>query len=166
MGFFRRDRARERDGEDAYAGLRGQALGLTRDQLEGAIPPDAPILALLMDTGYPEAAATLLAVADGSTSLYFSNGGGIIGAGEHETVAAANRRWLEVAEEFLPRLEPREAPPAPPAEGVTQFVAVTPDGLRTAAAQEEELGEERHELSPLFHAGHDAITQIRLLEER
>jgi hypothetical protein len=42
---------------------------------------DAPILALLMETGYPEAVATLVAVADGTSSLYFSNGGGFIGVG-------------------------------------------------------------------------------------
>ena len=52
--------------------------------------------------------------------------------------------------------------PEPPSEGLTQFVAVTPDGLRAAAAAEDDFGEERHGLSPLFHAGHDVITQIRL----
>jgi hypothetical protein len=47
---------------------------------------------------------------------------------------------------------------------MTQFVAVTPEGLRGAVAPEEELGEGRHELSPLFYAGQDVITQIRLSE--
>jgi hypothetical protein len=48
---------------------------------------------------------------------------------------------------------------------MTQFVAVTPDGLRAALVEEELLGEERHELSPLFYAGQDVITQVRLLDD-
>jgi hypothetical protein len=164
MGLFRRGRA-EASAEDVYAGLRAQALGLEPDMLGDALPADAPILALLMEMGYPEAVATLLAVADGSTSLYISTGGGIIGAGEHETVASASRRWLDVAVPFLERLEPCDDAPPPSRKGATQFVAVTSDGLRAASAPEDELGEGRHKLSPLFHAGHDVITEIRLLEE-
>ncbi len=122
----------------------------------------APLLALLMETGYPEGVATLVGVVDGSASLYFSNGGGVIGAGHHAEVARATRRWLESATDILERLAAWDDDPRLPGEGLTQFVAVTPDGLRGAVAPEEELGEERHELSPLFHAGHDVITQIRL----
>ena len=114
-----------------------------------------------METGYPEAVATLVAVADGTTSLYFSNGGGVIGAGEHAAVAEAGRRWLETGGEFLDRLSP-VTDPALPAESETQFVAVTPGGLRWELAREDDLGEGEHPLSPLFYAGQDVITQIRL----
>lgn len=162
MGFLRRKRASEPEAE-IYSGLRQQVLSLTADQLgdEGA---DAPILALLMETGYPEAVATLVAVADGTTSLYFSNGGGIIGAGTHAPVAEASRRFLERGESFLPRLS-AVADPGPPAEGDTQFVAVLPDGLRSDVAAEDDLGEQRHPLSPLFYAGQDVITRIRLVDD-
>ena len=145
-----------------YAELRSQVLRLTPREL-GAEAQRASLLALLMETGYPEGVATLVGVVDGSTSLYFSNGGGIIGAGEHETVAEANARWLEAAAEFLPQLAPI-TDPGLPAEGLTQFVAVTPDGLRAAAAAEDELGNGGHALSPLFYGGHDVITQIRLVD--
>ena len=47
---------------------------------------------------------------------------------------------------------------------MTQFVAVTSLGLRGATAREDDLGEERHELTPLFYAAQDVITQIRLSE--
>lgn len=146
-----------------YAGLRRQVLHLTPDQLGDGPFADAPILALLMETGYPEAVATLVAVVDGTSSLYFSNGGGLIGAGTHAPVAEANRRWLEKGQEFLPQLSAITDPPLP-AEGLTQFVAVTPEGLRGAVAPEEELGQGRHGLSPLFYGGQDVITQIRLTE--
>lgn len=148
-------------GAAIYAKLRRQVLDLTPDQLGDAA--EAPLLALLMETGYPEAVATLVAVADGTTSLYFSNGGGMIGAGEHAPVREANRGFLETALSFLAQL-PEMSGPAPPSQGVTQFVAVTPEGLRGAAAPEEELGGGRHSLSELFYAGQDVITQMRLAE--
>lgn len=43
-----------------------------------------------MDGGY----YTLVVLGDGTTSLYFSKGGGIIGAGEHETVRRAGARFM------------------------------------------------------------------------
>lgn len=162
MGFTRRKRDEEGPAE-VYLGLRQQVLDLAPEQLGDWLPADAPVLALLMETGYPEAVATLVAVADGSTSLYFSNGGGVIGAGAHPSVAEANRRWLETALELLPELSPLASPPLPN-EGMTQFVAVTRDGLRGATIVEQELGGGEHDLSPLFYAGQDVITRIRLTE--
>jgi hypothetical protein len=145
-----------------YAGLRRQVIDLQADQLGGEFA-EAPILALLMETGYEKAVATLVAVADGTTSLYFSTGGGIIGAGAHESVAKVSHRWLEAGATFLEQLEPVADPPLP-APGQTQFVAVTNDGLRAAVAPEEDLGRNRHALSPLFYAAEGVITQVRLIE--
>lgn len=162
MGFLRRKpRGDDAPSAEIYDDLRRQVLELTPEQLDVG---EVPILALLMETGYPEGVATVVAIADGTTSLYFSNGGGIIGAGTHEPVADASRRWLRTGEEFLSDLSETADPP-PPSEGMTQFVVVTREGLRGDAAPEEQLGEGEHRLSPLFHAGHDVITQIRLAEE-
>jgi hypothetical protein len=150
---------------DVYLGLRGQALALTRELLDPETASDGPVLALLMETGYPEAVATLVGVADGTTSMYFSNGGGMIGAGQHPDVAAATRGWLEVAEQALDNLPEATGEVELPDEGTTQLVAVTESGLRAARAPEEELGGGGHSLSPLFYAGHDVITAIRVVDE-
>jgi hypothetical protein len=84
MRLFGLKRARKRlPPAEVYSRLRTQVLELTPAQLGDSVSVDAPILALLMETAYPEAVATLIAVADGSSSLYFSNGGGFIGAGAH-----------------------------------------------------------------------------------
>jgi hypothetical protein len=163
MKLFRRKRDGEEPPAEVYAGLRRQVLNLTPDQLDEESFADAPIVALLMETGYPEAVATLVAVVDGATSLYFSNGGGFIGCGEHATVAEASERWLASGQDVLPKLS-AISDPALPAQGRTQFLAVTPGGLRGSVAQEEELGAGQHDLSPLFHAGQDVITQIRLTQ--
>jgi hypothetical protein len=78
-------------------------------------------------------------------------------------VAEASRSWLEVGNTFLPALSDVTEPPLPDV-GATQLLAVTPDGLRGAVAPEDDLGGNRHELSPLFHAAHEVITQIRLTQ--
>ena len=78
---------------DVYTGLREQIFALTPDQL-GAASAGAPILALVLETGYDEAVATLVGVVDGTTSLYFSNGGGIGGRLTLTSPAGAGTRLL------------------------------------------------------------------------
>jgi hypothetical protein len=159
---FRRNHDPQPSEAEVYRSLRQQVLRLTAEQL-GDAAADEPMLALLMESVYATAVATLVAVVDGSTSMYFSNGGGIIGAGAHASVAEASRRWVEAGREILSRLSETTDPP-PPAESMTQFVAVAPDGVRAALAPEIELQKSDHPLSPLFYAGHDVITQMRLAE--
>jgi hypothetical protein len=48
-----------------------------------------------------------------------------------------------------------------PSVGRVRFFLRTFAGTLTAEADEEDLGEGRHPLSPLFHAGHEVITAVR-----
>jgi hypothetical protein len=148
---------------EAYLGLRRLALGLTADSLGSTCPPDAPVVALLMESGLSGAVATLVGVADGATSLYYSTGGGVIGAGTRGGVSAATDHWLQTCAELLEHLSPIDDAVLP-GEGMAQFVAVTPGGLLGAGAAMADLGERRHVLSPLYYAGHDVITGIRLTQ--
>jgi hypothetical protein len=149
------------DPREVFLGLRSQVLNLTA--ASPGCPPNAPVLALLMETGLARAAATLVGVADGTTSLYYSTGGGVIGAGTRRDVGIATARWLQTCGELLDQLSPVADPPLP-SEGTVQFVAVTPGGLLGAVVPAADLGERRHALSPLFYAGHDVITQVRLTQ--
>jgi hypothetical protein len=142
---------------DVYRGLREQVLGLAGDPTFA--PGDGPA-AVLMETGFPGAAVSLAAIADGTTSLYFSNGGGVIGAGAHEPVRAAASRFLAAAAGAADGLRPAGAFPLPE-PGRVRFYLVAADGIRAAEAAEEELGSHRHPLSPLFHLGHAVISAIR-----
>jgi len=53
-----------------------------------------------------------------------------------------------------------------PKDGQTIFYLLTDTDVFTASAPEEDLGEERHAWSPLFHAGHEVISQYRIIEGR
>jgi len=123
-------------------------------------PGHEHVWAVLMETGYPEAVASLVTVADGTTSLYFSNGGGIIGAGQHPSVRASAERFLTLVDAQVGQLAIADDHPIP-SVGRVRFYARTFTGLRTAEAAESDLGEGRHPLSPLFYAGHAVITAIR-----
>jgi hypothetical protein len=144
---------------DIYRDLRKQVLQQTYEKTL-ATGTSAEPTAVLMETGYPEAIATLMAAADGTTSLYFSNGGGIIGGGDHEAVRAAAASFLKLAPTFANEMRPTEAFPLP-SEGSVRFYVVNGDVVRTAEAVEDDLGNMRHQLSPLFHKGHEVIAAIR-----
>lgn len=155
-------RKRKPDPTAAVRELRERIFVLPPEEVGLAPTPGGPaVWTVFMETGFPEAVASLLVVADGTTSLYFSNGGGIIGAGEHESVRAAATAFLAAANEHLGELAPATEHPLPD-RGRVRFYLRTFTGLLTAEASENDLGENRHPLSPLFHAGHVVITAIRV----
>jgi hypothetical protein len=117
--------------------------------------PGNRIWGLLVEIGYPGAVATLVTIADGAVSLYFSNGGGVIGIGQHEGPRKAA---------FLGSATPASSFPLP-AQGHVTFYFLTFDGILTSDAGEDDLKSNRHPLSPLFHGAHDVITQARLVDE-
>jgi hypothetical protein len=157
--WFRRKQ--QTDPADVVQGLRQQVLTIQANQLGVAPTAERPhVWGVLMETGYSEAVATLVVLADGTTSLYFSNGGGVIGAGTHDAVRVAGECFLSKAEEHVADLPTVSATPLPDV-GRVRFYVRTFTGILGAEADQEDLGEGRHELSPLFHAGHAVITAVR-----
>jgi hypothetical protein len=116
----------------------------------------------LMEMGTAGGTASLVAVADGTTSLYLSTGGGIIGGGEHAAVVEASTAFLEAVESRLDQLAPA-AEAVLPEPGAVRFTALTYQGLHSGGAAEDALGAGTHPLSALFVAGHDVLTQLRLI---
>ncbi|MET0522114.1 MAG: hypothetical protein ABW156_09085 [Jiangellaceae bacterium] len=130
-----------------------------------AATPELPrVWGLLMDTTYARGGYSLVALADGTTSLYTTTGGGMIGGGEHDQVVAATLAALRVVEAHLDQLPPSSDDTLPPVNGVV-LRALTYDGQRAVVATEQDLGEGRHPQAEIFHAAHDAITELRLIED-
>lgn len=146
---------------DIYTSLRGQIFALPATV--GDVPDGR--FAVMMETGVPEGCYTLVATYDHSASLYFSNGGGIIGAGGQPEGAAAAGELLEFARGFESQLGVTKSYPLP-SPGMTRFYVIRQDGILTGEYPEEDLGNERLPLSPLFFKAHDLITVIRLIDER
>ncbi len=150
---------------EAYRGLRGQVLGLKPGDVGLSPVADSRLWGLLMETGYPDSVVTLAALTDGTVSLYFSNGGGIIGLGQHEAPRQAGLALLAAAPGHLPQANATSEFPLP-APGHTRFYFLTFDGAFTADSPEAELGGGASPLSPLFFKAQDVITQARLTQEK
>ena len=163
MGWFQRlfggSSERRQVQADAYNSLRMQVLQLTPSALALEEAGPARIIAVLMET-YLGPVVTLVAVADGTTSLYFSNGGGLIGAGAHEPVRMASTAFIDAAQNYLSRMVLTETFALPQRKHV-RFYFVAGGGVYTAEALERDLGSGQHALSGLFHKGHEVITTIR-----
>lgn len=146
--------------------LRQQALSVAASDLK-LTPTEARlhVWGVIMDLGYPQAVATVAVFADGTASLYISTGGGVIGAGEHRPVREAAEKLLAIAEAHIADFEPAAETALPPG-GRVHFYIRTFNGTLTAEADEQGLGRGPHKLSPVFHAGHAVITQMRLESER
>lgn len=149
---------------DIYTEMRNMVLSMKPAEI-GLTATDAnPVWGILMETGYEEAVATLVAIADGTVSLYFSNGGGIIGAGEHDAPREANLAFLADAELYLKYAHPTNRFPLP-RRGYTRFYFLTYKGIFTVEKVENELGNEQLPLSPLFMKGHEVIAQARFTQQ-
>ena len=145
--------------------LRAEVFAMTPAELGVAPSAEHPqVWGVLMETGDPEGTVTLLALLDGTVSLYFSIGGGFIGAGAHESVRREAFEFIGMAERYLDQLMSAQTFPLP-AEGRVQFYVLTFDGPLTVEADEQQVGEGQHKLSTLFYAGHDVITAIRQQQE-
>ena len=145
--------------------LREQALHVTAEELDLFPTEQRPrVWGALMELGYPTGIATLMTLAEGTTSLYFSSGRGVIGAGEHASVRDAAEEFLDVVEAHLEGFPRVDATPTPRIGRVRLYVR-TFEGTLGIEATDEDLSRGLHPLSPVFHAGHAVITAIRQTTE-
>ena len=125
-----------------------------------ATPLDA-VWGALVEIGFDDGSATFVSLADGTTSMYTSGGGGVIGAGAHEGPAAASRRLLLELQAHLDLFPPAEACPLPGPDAVA-FVVLTFDGIRRAESPEARLSDPTEPLYGPWLAANDVITEVRL----
>ena len=150
---------------EVYSGLRNMVLNTKPDSVGVKPKHTNEVWSVVMETGYPEAVASLVALADGTVSLYFSNGGGIIGLGPHAGPHRAAQSLLTASQQVSKQLKPTKSYPLPKSS-FTRFYLLTSNGVLTAEAKEDDLGNNRHPLSPLFHKGQELISEVRAVEQK
>jgi hypothetical protein len=146
----------------AYTGLRNLTLTSSRPEGLGTLRSDEPGWAVLMEMTARNATVTLMSCADGTASIYFSNGGGVLGGNTHEDLRAAAIAFVIRANEFLDCMSSTTTIPTA-ARGRIIFYVRTDRDVLTAEADERELSQGRHALTPLYVAGHQVLTELRLL---
>jgi len=144
--------------------LRAKALALKAEEIGVSRASFPKVWGLLMETGFENGAFSLVVLGDGTTSLYFSTGGGIIGAGEQQAVREASTKLLAEANRFVSAATPTDEYPLP-SNGRVMFYFLSYDGVLSYAGVENELGEGRDKLSALFAASHEVISRVRQVEE-
>ncbi len=150
---------------ESYYELRDMVIQLSSNRLGGEIQGERTIVAVLMEFARPQAVVTLAAIADGTASLYFSSGGGVIGAGENELVRMVALDFIDVAAYTGKTLEETISCPLPQ-QGFVRFYVVGLGYVLTAEVLEEALKDNANPLSRLFCKGHELISAIRLHEKQ
>ena len=151
---------------DGTPALREKLLSAKPLDFGLAATPELPnVWAAMMEMRIDKTVVSLVAVAEGSTSLYFSTGGGVIGGGEHDSVRTANRNLLAFIETGLDLFVPLESP-LEVMSGTVAFAVLTYDGLRGARDEERKMKDRRSPLWPAFYLGQDVITALRLATEK
>ena len=166
LGLFGcgRDRTSQYKMTRIYRDLRQQALAFNPSEIGLTPTTSSRVWGIVMDWGVDSRVATLVALGDGSVSLYYSTGGGIIGAGVHDGPRRAGQALLAAAPGFVSQAEHTTDFPLPE-RGKIRFYFLTFDGVLTVEAPADEL--ERHNLpmSPLADKAQDVITEILATEK-
>lgn len=152
--------------DKAYLALRDQVLkldpasiGVARASLPGGV------FGVVTEMGLGVGVATVVAIADGTVSLYFSGGGGTIGLGPHEGPRRASAALLKEAPRFIPNAVRTSEFPLP-APNRVRFYFLTFAGVLTAEAADDDLQAGKNPLSPLYQLHQTLLTEIRLVSQR
>lgn len=134
-------------------------LGATSSQ-----PVADDIVAAVMDVGFELGAATLVCLPDGTTTMYTSGGGAIVGAGEQQDVAAAAKLYIAETKACLPDLvaTPNSDLPAP--DDVV-LRALTQDANYATTVSVEQLRTGVHPLSRAYAAAQLVVTAVQAVVE-
>ncbi|MDB4980195.1 MAG: hypothetical protein JWM82_947 [Myxococcales bacterium] len=148
------------DGPDGGPSLRDELLHSTSAQI--GVTPLRHVWGVLMERGYKKGVATVVALADGTASMYISAGGAVTGAKAYGPARLAATRLCEQAADALGDLIPAVEYPAP-AKGRVRFYVLTDGGVRTAegniAGGAKDGGPDK--LGPLDEAGDALLEALR-----
>lgn len=159
-------RSRAKQSPGVYKGLREQVLNLRPEYLGinlGEFPDQ--VYAVIMDIGHEQGMTTLVSIIDGTTSLYFSNGGGILGCGKEESVKNASMHLLHLSEKYLKKMQKTTSFP-PPRAGEVTFYVLTKNAIFTYTGSEKALAAQQYRISELFLAVRHVISEIRKIDKK
>ena len=153
------DTPRPRTQANPFEGLRAKALSFRLPHGTARIVDVPDLHGLVVDWSVGSGVATVVCMAEGSTSMYLSGGGGIIGAGDHGDVRQACSEALAEASAARAYLDPATDAPLPTG-GRLRFTVILDGGLRSAEVGLEAAGSE-HPLSRLAAAHQRVVFVLR-----
>lgn len=157
-----------KDPTEAYYGLRKMMLEVTPEKISNIETVGTHgVYGVLMEFWLPETdvVITLATLTTGDASLYFSNGAGVLGGGEHEKVREKVMIFNRKADEYISRCEKVDSFPLPERDR-TNFYILTKEGVYRVTPLADELSAEGGSFYDLFSSGNDVITEIRIVTEK
>ncbi len=149
-----------------YLQLRQRLLNLNPEDLGLAPSAAAPdVWGMLVELGYQVGSAILVALADGTSSLHYSTGGGMLGRPNFAPLSQAAQALVIDAQKYLPQAEPA-TDNSLPSPGQVRFLWLTYQGTYAASAPEESLASGRNTLSPLYQRTQDALALLRPVADK
>ena len=151
----------------AGTGLRDQVMRTPPEKLSFVADTDFPdVYGVLVDWPIGDAVASILALRDGSASLYTTSTFGIIGGGGHESVRAAAQICVHVAADYLAQSQAAADFPLPANDDV-YFYLLTYAGVRRCVGDLTAMSRGVDSTGPLFAAAQEVLTQLKMtVEER
>ncbi len=145
-----------------YLDLRSMILSADASAMERKRAGDH-VLGVVIDWSVGGNFATFVAMADGTSSMYLSSGGGTIGAGGRPGIDAAAERLLGLADAHVEEFQPASV--TDPAEGRVAYWVLTRSGLRKLEHDAGGPPPRPSFLAELADAFQEYVTQFRLLDE-
>jgi hypothetical protein len=147
--------------DNPYEGLRQQVLDSKPDENLKLLMEGRPIYAAIVDMDMGKAIATLACFIDGTTSLYFSNGGGELGLGQaHEEVRNATVAFLRSSEQILDNIEVANDF-ALPVEGKHSVYLISENIIYKYEIDLKTIESESKEINFLFFLYNNVLNKIR-----
>lgn len=134
------------------AALRGQVFKIKSADLGPAALRASGLYGVMIDTGLEDAVVSLVALSDGSVSLYVTDGSGCIGCGAHPDVRLAVTELLRAADLALPQAVAAPDQKSPPANSLRCFL-LTIRGVHSLQATLEAANRNDSPLGALYFAG-------------
>lgn len=159
--------ATDRSPGNMYSRSRHQALSCDREIMSafGPFPKPskaAPAWGVVMEMSHPGFSGTLAAFGNGHTNLYTSDGSGVTVADITEQIRQASAKLIAAANKAIPHLKPSESS-ALPDSWQARFYVRTDSGNLVAEASGADFRNEGHPLFPLFTAGNELLTEMKLV---
>jgi hypothetical protein len=155
----------QKDAKDTGKNLRMMALNTSPKDLGFSSDQDYPkVFGILMDWRVGEETASILAMRDGTASLYTTSTFGVLGGHRHEAIRKAAEKCTKIANQFLDK-STATVNFAYPKEGEVFFYLLTYEEVRLCIGNEKAINQGNDPTRPLFAAAQNVLTELRLVTE-
>ena len=86
--------------------------------------------------------------------------------GPHAGPHRAAQSFLAASQQFIKQVQPTKNHPLPKLLYTRFYLLTAGNGVLTAEAKEDDLGHNRHPLSPLFYKGHELISEVLAVDQK